>query len=176
MNYRVMRLLIFSYVVNFTHPVRTGLVVIFSLRNTTYPEFVWTAPNGAMSCDIHFSRNCLVAVGLYDGNVAVLNLEKDQENQSKTEILRNVPSVLKHGGPIWSVKWGQDDIDGNPSFYSAGTDGKFIHWVVGLLDTQKAGGLDGTELATFYLPANSVPGPDGIRYKLFGTSYPYLFK
>lgn len=117
-----------------------------------------------------YRRNCLVAIGLYDGNVGVLNLEKDEQNKSQTDILRNTPTVLKHGSAVWTVKWGSDDFDGNPTFYSAGMDGKFIQWTFGLTNSQKSGGLVGNELAMFYLPREPIPGPDGTCYKLFGES------
>lgn len=37
-----------------------------------------------------------MAVGLYDGNVAILNLEKDEENETRTQVLKNIPTVMKH--------------------------------------------------------------------------------
>jgi len=139
----------------------------------------------------------LVAVGLYDGNVAILNLEKDEENETRTEVLKNVPTVMKHRSgsynfrnctsfyrlpinselicraAVWSVKWGPDDIDGNPTFYSAGMDGRIIQWVLGVADMQGIGGLEGTALSCLYLPMPAVTGPDGTTYKLFGTPNSY---
>jgi dynein intermediate chain 1 len=155
---------------SFIHPVLDGMVVIYSLRNPSYPEQAWLAPKGAMSVDIHPQKNCLVAVGLYDGNVAILNLKKNEQNEPKTIILRNIPTEIKHRASVWSVRWGADDFDGNPNFYSAGMDGRIIHWTVGVQDLQGLGGLNGTEVSTLHLPLPPVQGPDGTTYKLFGCA------
>ena len=42
-----------SGTVSFIHPVLDGMVVIYSLRNPSYPEQAWLAPKGAMAVDIH---------------------------------------------------------------------------------------------------------------------------
>jgi hypothetical protein len=52
----------------------------------------------------NFRRNCLVAIGLYDGNVAILNLEKDEENETRTQVLKNIPTVMKHR---YGADWGR---------------------------------------------------------------------
>jgi hypothetical protein len=66
------------------------------------------------------------------------------------------------------VKWGADDIDGNPTFYSAGMDGRILQWTLGVPDVQGIGGLEGSEISTLFLPVPAVTGPDGTTYKLFG--------
>jgi len=110
----------------------------------------------------------LVAVGLYDGNVAMLQLQKDEEGSSGS-VLRNVHTVMKHRAPVWTVKWGTDDMDGSPNFYSSGMDGRIIYWSVDSPDENNTGGLFGTEVATMHLPVPPVQGPDGTTYKLFGN-------
>ena len=116
-----------------------------------------------------FRRNCLVCIGLVDGNVAVLNLEKDEDNATQCQVLKNVPVQIKHSCPVWSVKWGDDDIDGNPVFYSGGMDGKVLLWTLDVPDLQGLGGLIGAEVSTLTLPIPAVSGPDGTTFNLFGN-------
>lgn len=75
---------------------------------------------------------------------------------------------MKHHAPAWSVKWGGDDLDGDPTFFSAGMDGRVILWKIGVQDVYGNGGLEGTEVCTLYLPVPAITGPDGTTYKLFG--------
>jgi hypothetical protein len=107
-------------------------------------------------------------VGLVDGNVAVLNLEKDEDNETQSQVMKNIPIEIKHRAPVWSVKWAADDIDGNPIFFSAGMGGRVIQWTLDVPDLNGNGGLVGTPIATLTLPKSQVSGPDGTTIKLFG--------
>lgn len=153
---------------SFTHPITDGMVLIWSLRNPAFPEQIWISPRGCMCCAVHPQESSLIAVGMYDGNVALIQLQPDEDNATSSVVLKNVHVVQKHRSPIWSVKWGENDMDGDPNFYSCGLDGRIIHWGIDTSDSNGVGGLGGTEICTLHLPVAPVSGPDGTTYKLFG--------
>jgi hypothetical protein len=118
---------------------------------------------------VGYRQSCLICVGLYDGNVALLQLKEDEENLAKSLVLRNSHTALKHRAPIWSVKFvPPTDPEDWPEFYSCAMDGQVIHWIV---DPSTGGGLTGTPTATLHLPVPPVQGPDGTHYKLFGKTW-----
>ena len=53
---------------------RTGLICVYSLKNTTHPEFTYTCDSGVMCIDFHPESPALIAVGLYDGTVLVYDV------------------------------------------------------------------------------------------------------
>lgn len=57
----------------------SGMLVLYTLRNPNYPEFIFNTVSGVMCVDIHEHLSHLVAVGLYDGCVAVYNLRKKSD-------------------------------------------------------------------------------------------------
>ena len=52
-----------------------GLVCVFSLKNPAHPEYVCEAKSGVMCLDFHSNHPHMLVAGLYDGNVAVYNLQ-----------------------------------------------------------------------------------------------------
>ena len=68
-----------------------------------------------MCLDISTERSHLVAVGLYDGSVAVFNLLK------KEEIYR-CKTAERHVDPVWAIKWQNDQ------FCSVSSDGTVKCW------------------------------------------------
>lgn len=53
---------------------KMGLVCIFSIKNTDWPEYAFNTESGVMSLDFHPSSPALLAVGLYDGTVLVFDI------------------------------------------------------------------------------------------------------
>ncbi|KAI9222924.1 WD40-repeat-containing domain protein [Blastocladiella britannica] len=51
-----------------------GIVCCFSLKNPSYPEYVFPTPAGVLCIDVHPKRPYLVAAGLYDGSCCVFDL------------------------------------------------------------------------------------------------------
>jgi dynein intermediate chain 1 len=74
-----------------------------------------------MSVDIHPCHPHMLVVGLYDGNVAVYNL---QQRQQKGPNYRSTASTGKHRDVVWQVRWGKDNLDGYLNFYSVSGDGR----------------------------------------------------
>ena len=69
----------------------------------------------------------MIAVGLYDGSVAVFNLL----SKSKDPLFRCTTSV-KHTDPVWSIKWQYEETDGpfEISLISISSDGAIKRWRV----------------------------------------------
>ena len=52
-----------------------GLICLYSIKNTTHPEYSFITESGVMSLDFHPSSPALLAVGLYDGTYLILILK-----------------------------------------------------------------------------------------------------
>ncbi|XP_051960947.1 dynein, axonemal, intermediate chain 1, paralog 2 isoform X2 [Xyrauchen texanus] len=103
-----------------------GMLLLYSLKNPTYPEFTFTTTSGIMCVDIHEHLSYLVAVGCYDGCVAVYNLkEEGQEPVYKSTAITGM-----HTNPVWQVKWQKDDLDNNHNFFSVSSDGRVVSWTL----------------------------------------------
>ncbi|KAJ1094213.1 hypothetical protein NDU88_007291 [Pleurodeles waltl] len=101
-----------------------GLLLLYSLKNPSYPEFIFNTKSGVMCLDIHEDHPYLLAVGLYDGNVALYNLKKPG-------LLPNYKSSAgKHTDPVWQVRWQKDDLDNNLNFFSVSSDGRVVSWTL----------------------------------------------
>lgn len=111
-----------------------------------------------MCCDIHPKYPYLLAVGLYDGNVCVYNLQLG----TKEPVYISQGVNCKHSECVWGIKWGPDMPDGEINFYSISGDGRVFNWV--LMQSK----LAITTIITLYLDRGVVGGPDGTDIKLRG--------
>ncbi|KAM3621255.1 uncharacterized protein V6R79_008519 [Siganus canaliculatus] len=103
-----------------------GMFVFYTLKNPAYPECIYYTNSGVMCLDIHEQYPNLVAVGFYDGCVAVYNLkEKRQE-----AVYKSTAKTGKHTDPVWQVRWQSDDMDNNHNFYSVSSDGRVVSWTL----------------------------------------------
>lgn len=75
------------------------MLLLYSLKNPSFPEYIFSSESGIMCLDIHVDHPYLVAVGHYDGNVAIYNLKKPQAQPS----FRSSPKSGKHTDPVWQV-------------------------------------------------------------------------
>ncbi|XP_029946757.1 dynein, axonemal, intermediate chain 1, paralog 2 [Salarias fasciatus] len=103
-----------------------GMLIVYSLKNPAFPEYVYSTASGVLCLDIHKQRSYLVAIGFYDGSVAVYNLkEKGQE-----PVYKSTPKTGQHTDPVWQVRWQDDDIDNYHNFYSVSSDGRVVSWTL----------------------------------------------
>lgn len=102
------------------------MICFHSLKNPTYPEYVYSTDAGVMSIDIHPEHPFLVVVGLYDGSVSVYNLQLKSPNP----IYRSTANTGKHTDPVWQVAWQKNDSDNNLNFYSTSSDGRIVCWTI----------------------------------------------
>jgi dynein intermediate chain 1, axonemal len=103
-----------------------GLICRYSLKNPSYPEYVYNTHSGVMSIDSHPDYPHLLCAGFYDGSVAVYN---SAELSQKAKLMSDAKSG-KHSDPVWQVRWQKDDLDGNMNFYSVSSDGRICKWTL----------------------------------------------
>lgn len=77
----------------------SGLLCVYSLKNPSFPEYIFQTDSGVMCCDFHPEHSNLLAVGLYDGTVLVY----DTPSKRATPIYRSTVKNGKHTDPVWQV-------------------------------------------------------------------------
>lgn len=77
----------------------SGMMVFYSLKNPSFPEYIYRTPSGVLCLDINEQFSYLVAVGFYDGCVAVYNLKTEATEPMYKSSVR----TGKHTGPVWQV-------------------------------------------------------------------------
>ncbi|KAJ7999770.1 hypothetical protein DPEC_G00197860 [Dallia pectoralis] len=110
---------------NFTKQGR-GMLLFYSLKNSTYPEHIYPTSSGVLCLDIHPYLPHLVAAGFYDGRVAVYNLKEE----SRLPVYKSTPKSGKHTDPVWQVRWQKDDMDNHHNFFSVSSDGRVVSWTL----------------------------------------------
>jgi dynein intermediate chain 1 len=104
-----------------------GMIACFTLKNPSYPEFVYQTESGVMSCQFHPQHPSMIAVGLYDGSVLVYNIQKKTD---QPVFKSSNKGASKHTDPVWQVSWQKDDLDDNLVFFSVSSDGRVIQWTL----------------------------------------------
>lgn len=79
-----------------------GMLVFYSLKNSAFPEYIYPTSSGVLCLDIHEQRSNLVAVGYYDGCVAVYNLKEE----GLCPVFKSTAKTGKHTDPVWQVREG----------------------------------------------------------------------
>lgn len=111
----------------YDHEDRGGMLLVYTWKMHTYPEFIFNTDLGVMCVDIHKKLSELVAVGMIDGCVAVYSLlEESKQPICKTTCM----SPGKHSIRVMQVKWQKDDLDGNHNFLSVSADGRVVSWTL----------------------------------------------
>ena len=77
----------------------SGLICVYSLKNPSFPEFTYTTESGVMTLDFHPEHPWLMAVGFYDGGVAVYNLRDKMNEPNYSSSAKNG----KHTDTVWQV-------------------------------------------------------------------------
>ncbi|KAM4740179.1 dynein, axonemal, intermediate chain 1, paralog 2 [Anableps anableps] len=103
-----------------------GMLLLYSLKNPAFPEYIYSTPSGVLCLDIHPEHSYLVAVGFYDGCVAVYNLKKKEQHP----VYKSTTKTGKHTDPVWQVRWQNDDLDNNHVFYSVSSDSRVVSWTL----------------------------------------------
>ncbi|NXX17019.1 DNAI1 protein, partial [Podargus strigoides] len=103
-----------------------GMLLLYTMKNPSFPEYAFSSESGIMCLDFHNDRAYLVAVGFYDGNVAIYNLKKATSQPS----YKSGAKSGKHMDPVWQVKWQKDDMDNNLNFFSVSLDGRIVSWTL----------------------------------------------
>lgn len=81
-----------------------GMLIFYTFKNPSFPEYIYTTNSGVMCLDIHDKHSDLVAVGFYDGCVAVYNLKQ----KGLEPVYKSTAKTGKHTDPVWQVRLGWD--------------------------------------------------------------------
>lgn len=76
-----------------------GMLLLYSMKNPSFPEYMFSSDSGIMCLDMHVDHPYLVVVGHYDGNVAIYNLKKPHSQPA----FRSSAKSGKHTDPVWQV-------------------------------------------------------------------------
>ena len=82
---------------------KDGLLCLWSLKNPMWPQRVYPAVSGVTSLDWSKKHPTLLAVGYYDGNIAVY----DTRSNDTSPVLESSQLASKHTGAVGQVKWVQ---------------------------------------------------------------------
>ena len=107
-------------------PHSGGVVLFWSLKNPEYPERYYTIPeSGATSLDFSTLNPNYLAVGFYNGVVAIYDTNKDD----MTPIVQSGQSSGTHMDAVWQVKWVVNKgSDRGESVVSISSDGRVTEW------------------------------------------------
>eukprot|EP01002_Notosolenus_urceolatus_P013073 NODE_436_length_2087_cov_88.380765_g349_i0.p1 GENE.NODE_436_length_2087_cov_88.380765_g349_i0~~NODE_436_length_2087_cov_88.380765_g349_i0.p1 ORF type:complete len:654 (+),score=236.05 NODE_436_length_2087_cov_88.380765_g349_i0:123-1964(+) len=104
-----------------------GVVNCFTLKNPSYPEYSFSTESGVMCLDWHPQHPSLLAIGLYDGSVAVY----DVRAKNQKPLHQSTVKTGKHMDPVWQVFWqAPEDRPGTLSFFSVSSDGRVTCWTL----------------------------------------------
>lgn len=104
----------------------SGVICIFSLKNPTTPEYKFTTESGVMCLHFHPENGNLLAVGCYDGSVAVF----DVRATSNAPLYLATVQSGKHSEPVWQVFWQADELQKDLQFVSISSDGRVTLWTL----------------------------------------------
>ncbi|XP_074651802.1 dynein intermediate chain 2, ciliary-like [Tubulanus polymorphus] len=142
-----------------------GMILYYSLKNPSFPEWIYSTDSGVMSLDIHPEHPYLVAAGFYDGSVGVFNIIENKAMPIQMSTAKNG----KHTDPVWQVRWQKDDIDNNMNFYSVSSDGRVVCW------TLVKNELHYTDIIALTLTSDPSEGPDGTKLTTSGCGTAFDF-
>uniref|UniRef100_A0A4W6CRS5 Dynein, axonemal, intermediate chain 1, paralog 1 n=1 Tax=Lates calcarifer TaxID=8187 RepID=A0A4W6CRS5_LATCA len=77
-----------------------GMLVFYSLKNSAFPEYIYPTNSGVLCLHIHEQHSHLIAVGFYDGCVAVYNLKEE----GLEPVYKSTAKTGKHTDPVWQVR------------------------------------------------------------------------
>ena len=99
---------------------KDGAIALWSLKNPTHPERVYSLPCGVTAIDWSAYHPFLLAVGLYDGNVAIFDMRSEED----APILASGNNTEKHHDPVWQVQWIDKGMERGECLVSISTDGR----------------------------------------------------
>jgi len=112
-----------------------GLVAFWSLKNPAFPLWSFETRSGVTALDFSRYQPNILAVGLYDGTVAVY----DAKARSGTPAMEADAHTGRHSDPVWKVRWIDRGPERDEPLISVSTDGRVTQWSI-------AKGLEFTDL------------------------------
>ncbi|KAM4721514.1 dynein axonemal intermediate chain 4 [Rhinophrynus dorsalis] len=106
-----------------------GLACCWSMKNVMWPERIFQCECGVTALDFSAASPNLLAVGMYNGRVAVYNVQ----NKETTPVLDSSDNPNKHTSPVWQLKWIEQDKgtlgeDKGETLVSICADGRITRW------------------------------------------------
>uniref|UniRef100_A0A8C8S6H7 Dynein axonemal intermediate chain 1 n=1 Tax=Pelusios castaneus TaxID=367368 RepID=A0A8C8S6H7_9SAUR len=142
-----------------------GMLLLYTMKNPSFPEYIFSTESGIMCLDIHNDHPYLVVVGFYDGNVAIYNLKKSHSQPS----YKSCAKSGKHTDPVWQVKWQKDDLDNNLNFFSISSDGRIVSW------TLVKNELVHSDVIKLSVDGTTKEGPEGLQLHTIGCGTSFDF-
>lgn len=113
---------------------KEGLIMFWTLKNPSYPERIIRYPTRVTCCKFSQSNPNLLAMGTYDGIIAIYDLRKKDnipiaENREMVGDLHKEAS--KHSDAVWEVHWvgkGGKSSDKGEGLVSISSDGRIVEW------------------------------------------------
>merc|ERR1711865_272690 len=103
---------------------KDGMVCFWSLKNPEYPERILRMACGVTALDFSLAHPNLLAVGFYDGTVAIYDMRKDSDQA----VLESGQGAGKHMDAVWQVQWVDKGSERGESLVSISTDGRVTEW------------------------------------------------
>ncbi|XP_030429513.1 WD repeat-containing protein 78 isoform X2 [Gopherus evgoodei] len=96
-----------------------------------WPERIYQCDHGVTALDFSLANPNLLAVGMYNGTIAIYNVQ----THNTTALLDSSESFDKHIGPVWQLKWIEQDrgITGDDKgeiLISISADGRITKWLI----------------------------------------------
>lgn len=110
-----------SYDFNFQ---TNGMICIYSLKSTAFPEKIIECESGVMSMSFHPKYASLLCVGHYDGSVAVYDIR----NRDDSPIYSSENPETHHSDPVWDIRWYFEELQHELVFYSISSDSEIKTW------------------------------------------------
>ncbi|NXP52962.1 WDR78 protein, partial [Heliornis fulica] len=110
---------------------KKGLACCWSLKNPMWPERLFQCEHSVTALDFSMASPNLLAVGTYDGSVAIYNVQRRED----AALLDSSESTNKHTGPVWQLRWVDQDRgtsgDGRKErLMSISADGRVTEWLI----------------------------------------------
>ncbi|NWV21018.1 DNAI1 protein, partial [Origma solitaria] len=142
-----------------------GMILLYTLKNPSFPEYSFISESGVMCLDFNSDHPYFLAVGFYDGNVAIYNLKKASPQPNYTSSGKSG----KHTEPVWQVKWQKDDMENNANFFSVSSDGRIVSWT---LVKNELVHMDVIKLSG---EGTTAQGPEGLQLQMLGCGISFDF-
>nr|XP_023650492.1 WD repeat-containing protein 78 isoform X1 [Paramormyrops kingsleyae] len=110
---------------------KPGLICCWSLKNPMWPERIFPCQSGVTALDFSASHPGQLAAGMNDGSIAAFSVQ----SRERTAVLDSSECPHKHSGPVWQVKWTDQDSgpwgeDKGETLVSVSADGRISRWIL----------------------------------------------
>lgn len=105
-----------------------GLIGFWSLKNPDSADKMIKTPCGVTALAFSHLHPNLLAVGLYDGTVAIYDVRKVEQIDAKPILESGHGSGGKHTDPVWQLTWVDQGNEKGEILVSVSSDGRVTRW------------------------------------------------